>query len=317
MAHRVGLPAKLAFPDGFPIQGAIGLLLILIAWPASWLHLGLAGQYAFFPLWLDYILLVDGIVLRRIGGSLLTRHPAVFLATFIASAPLWWAFEGINHYTRNWHYLGAEDYSAVHYAVVATWHFTIVVPAVFETAELVGSFGFMARFRRGAVLPVSRGFLLGCIALGLFSLAALLVWPQYVFPVTWLCALLVLDPVNHLTGRPSLIAALGRGDWRLVVALATAALVCGWFWEMWNYWAFPKWEYQISFVGVAHVFEMPLLGYSGYIPFGLEVYAGFHFAAGLVSWASKGRLEFGTVRPVPAVGHSSIHSGGEGFAGPT
>ena len=250
MARYVGLSAKLASPEVFPVHGAVGLLLISVAWPASWLHLGLAGRYAFVPLWLGYILLVDSVVLRRTGRSLLTRHPAAFLAMFVVSAPLWWAFEGINHYTRNWHYLGAEEYSTVHYAVVATWHFIIVVPAVFETAELVGSFGFMARFQRGAVLSVSRGVLLGCIALGLLSLAALLAWPHYLFPVTWLCVLLVLDPVNHLTGRPSLIASLGKGDWRLVASLSAAALVCGWFWEMWNYWAFPKWEYHISFVGV-------------------------------------------------------------------
>ncbi len=67
-----------------------------------------------------------------------------------------------------------------------------------------------------------------------------------------------------------------------MVALGTGALVCGWFREMWNYWAFPKWQYTIPLVDFVRVFEMPLLGYSGYLPFGLEVYATYHFMSGLV-----------------------------------
>jgi hypothetical protein len=49
-----------------------------------------------------------------------------------------------------------------------------------------------------------------------------------------------------------------------------AALICGLFWEMWNYYSAAKWAYSIPFVDAFHLFEMPLLGYGGYIPFGLE-----------------------------------------------
>ena len=92
----------------------------------------------------------------------------------------------------------------------------------------------------------------------------------------------MLDPINYLRGRPSVLSWVGRGDWRLVLALGMGALLCGLFWEMWNYWAFPKWHYTIAFVDFAHIFEMPLLGYGGYVPFGLEVYAIYHFLRGLV-----------------------------------
>ena len=278
---------SLALPRRIPAHGVVGLLLVTAAWPASWLHVDLIGQYSFFPLWLGYILVVDALVFRRRGTSLFSRGPVAFAGMFLISAPLWWAFEGINKLTENWHYVGAEDYSVLRYVVVASWHFSVVIPAVFETAELVGSFGFMDRFRRGRALAVSRRFLIGAMALGLASLVALALWPRYVFPVTWLCIVLVLDPVNELRGRPSLIARLRRGDWRLVVALSLGALICGWFWEMWNFWAMPKWEYSISFVDFARVFEMPLLGYGGYLPFGLEVYAGYHFLAGFFDRSSE------------------------------
>jgi hypothetical protein len=51
---------------------------------------------------------------------------------------------------------------------------------------------------------------------------------------------------------------------------AMAALFCGWFWEMWNYYSLAKWEYAIPFVHRYEIFEMPILGYAGYLPFGLE-----------------------------------------------
>ncbi len=35
----------------------------------------------------------------------------------------------------------------------------------------------------------------------------------------------------------------------------------------------PKWIYNVPFVGFWHIFEMPLLGYGGYLPFSLELYA--------------------------------------------
>ena len=264
-----------------PLHGAVGLVLIAMAWPASWLHLGVAGEYSFFPLWLGYILCVDALVLLRKGTSLLLRSPAAFAGMFLVSVPLWWVFEGINYFTQTWHYVGAEEYSPLLYVLVASWHFSIVVPAVLETAELVGSLGLVGRFQRGPVVPVSSRLLVGAMVLGFLSLAALLLWPGYLFPATWISLFLLLDPLSCLRGRPSVLTALGRGDWRLIVALGAGALICGWFWEMWNYWAFPKWYYDISFVEFVHVFEMPLLGYAGYLPFGLEVYATYCFLTGL------------------------------------
>ena len=262
-------------------HGILGLALVAAAWPASWLQLQPLAEYSFFPLWLGYILVIDALVLRRKGSSLLVRDPKAFLGLFIASVPLWWAFEGINYFTHNWQYVGASEYSTLRYFLVASWHFSIVIPAVFETAELVGSLGLVNRIPRGPVLPDSWMLPAGAMLLGLASLVSLVLWPNYAFAGSWLGLFLLLDPINCLQGRPSVLAWLRQGDWRLVTALAIGALVCGWFWEMWNYWAYPKWQYTIPFVNFAHVFEMPLLGFGGYLPFGLEVYAVYHFLSGL------------------------------------
>lgn len=282
----VTVPAKTARKLGkfsiLPWHGVLGLALIVVAWPVSWLHISTFSQHSFFPLWLGYILAVDAIVLRRTGTSSLTRSPRAFAAMFLISMPMWWVFEGINYFTHNWHYLGAENYSPIRYFLVASWHFSIVAPAVFETAELIASTDLAQRFKRGPQLPRHHWVLIVSMAIGIVMLPALIVWPHFAFPATWLSIFLILDPINYYRGWPSIVGRIGNGDWRSVVAFGVGALICGLFWEMWNYWAFPKWYYTIPFGEYAHVFEMPLLGYGGYIPFGLEVFAMYHFLSGFL-----------------------------------
>ncbi len=276
-----------------PLHGIAGLILIGVAWPASWLHLSPLDEYSFFPIWLGYILIVDAINLRRTGSSPLTRSRASFLGMFVISVPLWWAFEGINYFTENWHYIGAEEYSPLRYALVASWHFSIVVPAVFETSELLASFTMIKKIRSGPAISLSRSSVILLFGLGLLCLVSLVFWPSYAFPGAWLCLFLILDPVNLLRGRPSILGWISKGDWRPVACLALGALVCGWFWEMWNFWAFPKWYYTIAHVDFVHIFEMPILGYGGYLPFGLEVYAVYHFLNGssMDFWRSARQLK--------------------------
>jgi hypothetical protein len=72
-----------------------------------------------------------------------------------------------------------------------------------------------------------------------------------------------------LIGRRTLLYPLWHGDWRPVVIPALAALICGFFWEMWNYFSLARWSYTIPFVQRYHLFEMPILGYGGYLPFGI------------------------------------------------
>ena len=49
-----------------------------------------------------------------------------------------------------------------------------------------------------------------------------------------------------------------------------AALLCGIFLETWNYHSLAKWVYTVPFVHRFKIFEMPMLGYAGYLPLGLE-----------------------------------------------
>jgi hypothetical protein len=257
----------------WPAHGWIGLVLLAICWPLNWTLPGIRTAYLFFPLWLGYILLVDALVQVRTGNSISTTSRKNFVLMFVVSAPVWWLFELINLRTANWEYLGRELFSSFQFNLLSTISFSIVVPAVFETAALIRSFDWMQRLRTGPPVAATSGVFLGLFAIGLAMLSAMLVWPKIFHPFTWTALVFILEPINQWTGRPHFLEELRQGDWRTVTSLLLAALVCGLFWEMWNYYSFPKWIYHIPVLGFWRIFEMPLLGYGGYVPFALELYA--------------------------------------------
>lgn len=266
----------------YPRHLFLGLALIAVFWTASWARFGILGAYSFFPLWFGYILTVDALVAIRRGTSLLMRAPREFAALFFLSAPVWWIFEFLNNIVLNWHYLVPGDYSAIQIIIEATINFGTVIPAVFETAELVSTFEFVQKFRSRWRMTLGRNGLWGMMYVGVAALAAVIIAPRYAFGLTWIWLFLLVDPLNALRGRPSLIAQTGRGEWRPLLALGVGVLICGFFWEMWNFLAMPKWYYTVPFFGFSKIFEMPILGYLGYIPFAWELYALYHFAWGVL-----------------------------------
>lgn len=251
---------------------ALGLVLLAVCWPLNWALPGLRTHLLFFPLWLGYVFVVEGWTQLRSGTSLLARSTRQFVGLFFLSIPVWWLFEAFNIRLANWDYLGREEFSDLEYAVLCSVSFATVMPAVLGTAELVGGMGWMRRFARGPRVPVTRGLLVGSFVVGWTTLIAMLVFPKVMYPFVWVSGVLILEPVAHALGRRSLLTGLSRGDWRPWMALWVGSLVCGFFWEFWNMWSYPKWIYHVPFVGFLKVFEMPLLGYLGYLPFAMELY---------------------------------------------
>jgi len=272
----------------WPARGWIGFGLVGVCWPLNWTLPGIRTSYLFFPLWLGYILLVDALVFVRAGSSIWSRSRKDFLFLFCSSIPAWWLFELINWRTGNWEYLGREFFTTLQFNLLATIAFSTVIPAVFETAGLVYTFRWMDRLRSWPRWPATRGVFAVMFVAGVTMLIALLIWPKVFYPFVWLSLVFILEPVNYGTGRPHFLQRLRQGDWRTIVSLSLGAMMCGFFWEMWNYYSFPKWIYRTPGAEFWKVFEMPLLGYGGYIPFGLELYAFTNLI-----WRSDGALRGG------------------------
>ncbi len=199
---------------------------------------------------------------------------------FAASIPAWWIFELFNWRTRNWTYIGAELFSDLQYFLLASIAFSTVMPAVFVTAELVRGFKWVDRMAPGPRIRKSQGTAAFFFATGILLLVLIYSWPDVFYPFIWGAVFCLLEPACIWLKRPSLFDALERRDWRPVVSLAIGALICGFFWEFWNSFSYPKWTYRTPGVEFLYIFEMPLLGYIGYLPFGLELYALGHIARG-------------------------------------
>ncbi len=278
--------AKIANGGKFPWWGWFGLALITIFWYVNWCFNGLRTHYGFFPLWLGYCLLVDALTFLRKDDSLASRSPGRYVLLFLISAPAWWLFELINEQAQFWHYSEREQFTDLEYFLYASLSFSTVIPAVFGTAELVATFQLFQKKLKGPKIGASAASRSAMFVLGLLMFVCIFVFPEYSAAFVWMSIYLMLDSINYAMGHRTLLNDTGEGNWREVYILWAACLVCGFFWEMWNFYSSPKWYYTVPFVDFWYVFEMPLLGYLGYLPFALELFALYHLVVGTVGKGS-------------------------------
>jgi hypothetical protein len=265
-----------------PLRLWAGLALAIISWRAAWFGPAPYSEYRFFPLWLGYILAVDGLTMRRVGTSLFARDRRRFASLFVFSIPLWWLFELANHFLDNWRYLLPRPYHPVEYALLASLAFSTVMPAIFVTGEHLRTFAPLEQDCHLLRIDPDRGGLVTLSLIGLVTFLLSLAFPRYLFLLVWIGLFLLFDPINALLGNPSIAAQVREGRWDTALVLFATGLVCGWFWELENVYSILKLVYQVPFVSWPKLFEMPILGYGGYMPFALEVFAAWSLLSGLV-----------------------------------
>lgn len=244
-------------------------------WVLAWGRFAWMGglqAHTFTPLWLSCIAVVNALVYRRTGTCLLLSRTRWFLLLFPVSAASWWSFEYLNRFVGNWHYVGVAEFGAMEYFLFATLPFSTVLPAVLSIRKLLLSFPRIeGAFRRWRLIqPKNPRAVAGAtLLLSCARLIAVGVVPNAVFPPASVAPPLVFISLAALRGEPHALSGIAGGDWRPFVASSLASLTCGFFWEAWNFGSLAKWAYAISYVDALHVFEMPLLGYAGYLPFGV------------------------------------------------
>ncbi len=275
VVRAVGSTSPSGRRHAFPWWGWVGLLGGAASWVLAWNRWGWFAPlqpHTFPMLWAAFILVVNALSHWRRGTCLMLAQPARFALLFPASAVFWWFFEYLNRFVQNWYYTGA-DYPPVTYFTLASLSFATVLPAVLSVRELLLSFSlFQGRYRSRHLpqwMPAPL-IALALLAVATMGLAGVGLWPDYLFPLLWTAPLAILLGLQMLGRRGPLLAALGDGRWPVWAAAALAGLVCGFFWEMWNFHSLARWVYTVPWVDRFHLFEMPLLGYAGYLPFGLE-----------------------------------------------
>jgi hypothetical protein len=267
-----------------PPWGWYAFAMLFLFWFLAWTRLPWPVEFqrnTFFPLWLCYIVFANALCERQSGRCPMLDRPVFFLSLFLLSACFWWYFEYLNQFVHNWYYIGV-GYGPITYSIHATICFSTVLPAVYTTKVLVANAAwFRRRFHGLPALPELGRFSLSTILLltcaGLIGVG---VRPDLMFSLLWTAPLLILTSVQALTGQTTIFSPVIGGDWRPVMSAALAALICGFFWEMWNYYSLAKWMYSIPYVYRFKVFEMPIIGYMGYLPFGLECIAVVEYFGG-------------------------------------
>jgi hypothetical protein len=231
-------------------------------------------QYLYFFAWYPYIAFLDGLLFRLRGKSWLMDRPRAFLQMFFWSTTVWLVFEALNLVLKNWGYVAVVPDGWLRWAGY-TLAFATVLPGVLLTAAVLDALGaFTGRkgrpFNPGAWQPVS-------LLVGVAFLILPLIFPRYAFPLIWGAFFFLMDPLCDLLGGPSLIARFAQGERREHLCLLAAGLICGLWWESWNYFAITRWVYTLPVLNFWKVFEMPLLGFLGFPPFALECAVMYNF----------------------------------------
>jgi len=270
----------------FPVYGWIGLALLGVA---EWLMFrGVEPVATFFtPIaWTAYALIADAAVFSIRGHSRMRNAPAQFAKLALLSIPLWLVFEAYNLRLVNWTYVGGIPLSLPVTWLAYAWAFATIWPGIFLTADLIESFGWWdaplhpLRFSRSA-----ENFM---IIAGAILVIVPLVLPRsigaFLFGAVWVGFVFLLDPINFRLGLPSFEADFAAGRPGRFFSLLLSGWVCGWLWELWNFWAGAKWNYIFPIMQKDKIFDMPSLGYLGFLPFALECFVMYYFGAWLLGW---------------------------------
>ena len=247
----------------------------------SWLY-----HFAWWPL----LLFLDALLIRLTDKSRIWGNPGDFLRLAFFSVTVWLVFEAFNLWLLNWRYVNIEPQIWLRWPGYAL-AFATVLPGVLLTAEVLAALGLgsniQARPRSlGSWQPV---FLL----VGVACLMLPFLVPRYAFPLIWLAFIFLLDPLLDLMTNDSLTRRLIAGAPQRHLCLLVAGLLCGVWWELWNYPSLAKWVYTLPILNFGKIFEMPILGYLGFLPFALEcalMYKLFRLADDRLAGSPKRRI---------------------------
>jgi hypothetical protein len=261
----------------FPLHGIFGIILLLVSEFSVFKKVDPFYSWFYCFAWWSYILIIDAVIYRLKGNSLIVNRTREFLFLIPWSIFLWLIFEAANLSLKNWYYINLPHSTVERWLGYAIAYGT-VLPGMFETAELLESLGLFknSRIKKTVISHEGHSVL---ILLGALCLASSVLVPEYFFPLIWVAFIFLLDPLNYRFGGKSLLKDLEEGIPRKIYLLLVAGLICGVLWEFWNFWALSKWVYTVPFFEKAKGFEMPFLGFLGFAPFAVQAYVMYNFIA--------------------------------------
>jgi hypothetical protein len=240
-------------------------------------------NWADLPLFWGFTMVLDGIVyVRNNGKSIIAKHPQEIVGIGVASISGWLLFEYLNFYVDdNWYYPYGNLIPENEFTLYAVLGSAGLFPMAFEWYHLLRTFKFFKyRFSNGPKLNLPSWMKNSVLVICLVSLFFISIYPDLLFGFLWVSPLLILSVVLEKLKIWTPFTPIKNGNWTPLLISATTFLIQGVLCECWNYFSGTHdggtlatynanyWVYSLPFVNVWHVFEMPLLGLQGYLPFG-------------------------------------------------
>lgn len=276
----------------FPLWFWIGLISwgasVFLLWnkfhePVLFLH------WSDFPLFWGLVLMIDGWTYVRNGGkSIISERPQEIIGIGVASAMGWMLFEYLNFFVDdNWYYPHGDIIDREQFLLYAIIISTGLLPLAFVFYELFLSFRvFKNRFVDGPKIVFSEGFKSFLIVVCILGLLGSGLFPNVLFFSLWLVPGILIGLVLDKIGVWTPLLSIGRGNWNPTLVFALTYLAAGLCLECENYFsgiheggevtftmAPAYWQYSLPYVDDYHLFEMPILGFLGYMPFSLYCWA--------------------------------------------
>lgn len=259
-------------------------------WIVNWLLI---------PLFWGIIFIVDGIVYYRTRGtSLVGSKPQTLLAIAVCSVGGWLFFEFLNFFVhKNWYYPFGDLISAEQFLLYSSIGSSALLTIVFEWYMLLKTFPKIAvKYTQGPQIHVKQKVWYYVLFISLASLFLIPYLPNQLFFVIWLVPMTSLLSVLHIRNMwTPFTPIMTKGNWAPLALICLSYLIQGFLYEFWNYFGAVHqadgtllsynpgyWVYSIPYVQKFHIFEMPILGLFGYLPFGLYCWTAWLIFAHLI-----------------------------------
>lgn len=266
----------------FKKYGVLGILLIILVELNFFFKIQPFASWYFPIIWFGYILVIDSLIYKLKKNSLISNRFGQFLGMLVLSIFIRWFLQIFTSYLNNWSYTGTgyipSGPISFLYTILAS---ATTLPALFETAELFITLHLFDKDKLHKKHKISKITIHVFIGIGVLCFILPFLFPRYAFPLVWLTFFFILDPINYLHHQPSIIGHLKDKKLKIPLSIILSGGIVGFFWEFWNYWSLHKWTYNIPIFGFFKIFEMPILGYFGYLTFALELYSMYWFIRSL------------------------------------
>lgn len=247
---------------GLGIIGLAGFLLFSdVSFMKTWFYI-----CAWWPL----IFILDSVNFRMRGSSPLSQSPRNFMFAAFISIPVWLIFELVNLRLQNWSYHSLPSELPLRWLGYGL-AFASVIPALLELSTLFQTL-LIGKKIPFVPLKTTASTLNGSMLLGFLLLALCIVFPHLFFPFVWLGFIFLLEPLSFRLGLDSLLADAKKQNGNRILSWLLAGFAAGVLWEALNYWAGSHWEYTIPYLNFCRIFQMPVFGYGGFLPFAIEVF---------------------------------------------